>query len=214
MCFFVLRRVFRGILNSWNQILIWKLETEVTSLKQKFDLLNQTFTSSQTHSFLTNPTEEFMYDTYRELQNRKSRKLNLVISGIKESSQDELTVSDLIRTQLAIADANVTNCRRLGKPGPHPRPLLISLKTIKLKREILARAPTLRSYATPENKRVYINPDLTPQQRQTNMLLREQLKQKRLPGEVVKIHRGKIVPVSPPRLLNTSNLSKDSFTSA
>ena len=139
------------------------LETEIAGLKQKFDSLYQTITSQQTPPSPTNPTEEFMYDAYREFQNRESRKLNLVISGIKESIQDELTVSDLIRTQLAIADANVTNCRRLGKPGPHPRPLLISLKTVKLKREILARAPTLRSYATPENKRVYINPDLTPQ---------------------------------------------------
>ena len=190
------------------------LETEITCLKQKFDSLHQTFTSQQAPPSPSNPTEEFMYDTYREFQNRESRKLNLVISGITELNQDERMVNDLIKTQLSIADVDITNCRRLGHPGTRPRPLLVSLKTMKLKREILSRAPSLRSYTTPENNRVYINPDFTPQQRQNNSLLREQLKQQRQAGDLVKIHRGKIVPVSPPQLLNTSNLSKDSFTSA
>ena len=180
------------------------LETEITGLKQKFDPLNQTFSILQTSPIPTNPTEEFMYDTYREFQNRESRKLNLIIRGIKESNQDDTTVNHIFKTQLSIdADSDVTHCRHLGKPGPQTRPLLISLKTVKLKREILARTPSLRSYVTPDNKRVYITPDMTPHQRQANMLLREQLKQRRLAGESVKIHRGKIVPVSAPRILNT-----------
>ena len=138
-----------------------------------------------------------MYDTYREFQNRESRKLNLVFSGITESNQDERMVNDLIKTQLSVADVDITNSRRLGQANSRPRPLLVSLKTMKMKRAILSRAPFLRNNTTRENNRVYINPDFTPQQRQDNSLLREQLKLQRQAEELVKIHRGKIVPLSP-----------------
>ena len=91
----------------------------------------------------SNPTEEYLYDTYREFQNRESRKLNLVFSSVTESNQDERSVNDLIKTQLSVADVVITNVRRLGQANDRPRPLLVSLKTTKMKRAILSRAPSL-----------------------------------------------------------------------
>ena len=192
------------------------LETEITDLKQRFDALSQSVPSQQAPP--SYPSEEFLYDTYREFQNRESRKLNLVFTGVTESNVDEGSVNDIIRTQLSIADAAISKVRRLGQANNNnrPRPLLVTLQSTKIKRAILSKAPSLRNYTTLENNRVYINPDFTPLQRRQNASLRAQLKTRRQGGERVKIHRGKIVPVShpPPPLLNTSSLSKDSFTSA
>ena len=88
--------------------------------------------------------------------------------------------------------AEIKDAIRLGpKKAGYIRPLKVMLQNIQVKREILGKAKLLNSG---KYKNVYINPDLTPQQRDKDRLLRQELKKRRDNGESdVYINKGKIV---------------------
>ena len=79
-------------------------------------------------------------------------------------------------------EPKVKNIQRLGpeKEGKWPRPIKVTFEDIKVKREILAKSKLLNKG---KYKNVYINPDLTPNQRQHDQKLRNELKKRRDDGE-------------------------------
>ena len=82
---------------------------------------------------------------------------------------------------------------RLRQTNPEkPRLLLITLEDISIKRSILKQATKLRNSS--KWNEVFIFPDLTPKERQTNKKLREELRNRKQVGEKnLIIRRGKIV---------------------
>ena len=141
--------------------------------------------------------EQKIYDSFYEITNRESRKLNLVIKGLSENGNDVTKINELFKHELAteIDPANL-QCKRIGRQDRLPRPLLVTLPNMTAKRQILSNASNLRNYRTADQNKVFISPDLTPKQREANKALRDQLKEMRNLGQSVKIYKGQIVPAN------------------
>jgi hypothetical protein len=118
---------------------------------------------------------------------RSLRNSNIVLSGIPISQTSDVdSVTNILHDELHI-NAVVTKCVRLGKPGlPGARPqmLLATLADEKHVTEALHSARMLRlSTSTVIRENVYLNADLTPQQRTTLYNSRMELKRRRAAGE-------------------------------
>ena len=75
-----------------------------------------------------------------------------------------------------------------------PRLLVITLENMETKMELLRMSSELRNFT--EWRNLYINPDLTPAEREANRQLRQELARRRAAGEEnIVIRRGNIVKV-------------------
>ena len=152
----------------------------------------------------------------------EKRKMNLVVFNLPEPENIEKTVwdlptkiakdtkaiSEIIKEELKIhlPENVIINARRLGKLDtdsdaaklgtPKPRPLKITLSDIKKKRDILTAAKNLRECDNEIAKKLFINPDLTPEQRKQDQQLRTEMWRRRTENkENVVIRRGEIIVV-------------------
>lgn len=142
-------------------------------------------------------------DVVRELDLRATRKCNLVISGLRPSPtrDDTVAAADLLRKELSIT-ANVTHCVRLGKPtnDNHPRRLLVTLSSDADSSSAIRSAKKLRSSTDAYVRdNVYINADLTPEQRKLDYNLRCELKRRQAAGELNLVIRNGAVQTKKPR---------------
>ena len=89
----------------------------------------------------------------------------------------------------------IINARRLGsKIDNKPRPLRIEFKDLNSKRDVLTNAKKLRNSSDKVAKVLYINPDLTEEQRKHDKNLRKEMwRQRTEEGKNVMIKRGEIV---------------------
>ena len=153
----------------------------------------------------------------------EKRKMNLLVFNLPEPENVEQTVwdiptkvakdtkaiSDIIKDNLKInlPDGQIINARRLGtldtesesaKNGvPKPRPLKITFSDISKKRDVLTAAKNLRTSDNDIAKKLYINPDLTPEQRKSDQVLRQEMWRRRTENnENVIIRKGEIVTAS------------------
>ena len=127
------------------------------------------------------------------------RRQNLIVSGITEINIDNLerrinydmaTLQNII-SELGFPTSAVTSARRIGKiQNGTPRLLCVECSSEDVRSKILRSSGKLRStqYST-----VYINPDLTYQERQENKKLITLLKERRSVGEDVVIHQGQVI---------------------
>jgi len=140
-----------------------------------------------------------------EYVERERRKCNVIIHNLPEPGEvssgeqlrqkDKEKVCSLISTEFKINDFEVQRTVRLGShnpSSPKPRLLLVELKDISTKRQILRQATSLRKSSTWSN--IYISPDLTPKERAHNKKLREELKSRKDAGEKnIFIKHGRII---------------------
>ena len=169
------------------------------------------------------------------------RKLNLVIYNLPEAqmnesnpsawdtpdriAKDTSTLSDILQTELKVdmevnGKSCITNAIRLGrrlvdnKERRFPRPIKITLVDIQTKRQILTKCKELRESENPVAKILFVNPDLTEEQRKKDKALRNQMwKLREDEGKNVIIQRGQIVEASwnvrktrTPKTSNVSNI--------
>ena len=125
-----------------------------------------------------------------ELRQQESKKDNLVVHMIKESTSDNLEerkeddrseIDDLFtELELDISSEDVKFIKRLGRRTQDTvRPILLGLKTHSDKEKIMSRANTLKDKEDPWNE-IYISPDLTYQQRKEDERVRAECEQKNL----------------------------------
>lgn len=141
-----------------------------------------------------------LFEITHEVEERELRKLNLVISGLPESSalsdnfeQDDEELCQTMLQKLNILETDGIRIHRIGKIGQTKRPRLLKVKckNIEQKITILRKGRELRDHQ--QYKNVYINPDRTYLQRAMHQSLREELKQRRDKGEDVIIFRDRVV---------------------
>ena len=141
-----------------------------------------------------------------EAQDKERRKLNLIITNVKESTKtisiekqrDDLEQAKaLIRQITDLSDEEIEEPVRLGKEGGNrPRLLRVKVKSEGKKREIIKKAPTSKVNANiPDKKtRYYFNNDYTPKERETNHKLREELRDRLQKGETnLIIRNGQVI---------------------
>jgi hypothetical protein len=148
----------------------------------------------------TPPSVPALVKVVCELDLQASKKTNIVLSGIAPSLlTDADIVTNLLRDELGIT-ANITKCTRLGKPkadgdrGTRPRLLLATLSSADTANDVLRATIKLR-HSTDNYTRdnIFINRDLTPEQRVFDYELRKDLKRRRAAGEQnLVIHNGKV----------------------
>jgi len=136
-----------------------------------------------------------------EISERDKRKCNLIIHGLPEEPLDSHhtdadTFLELCKVSFDL-DINITKAVRLGqKLNEKTRSLLVKVDNEESQKQILALAPKLRFSKT--WSKVYIQPDMSPKEREAHKKLYEQLKRRKNQGERnLIIRHGKIVPYVP-----------------
>ena len=132
---------------------------------------------------------------------RERRKNNVVVHNLTESdgdthaermTQDRSRLGELLRRELSL-NVHIVKSFRVGKfMQGKSRLLIATLDSEESKWELVRIAPQLRGTSTGGN--IYINPDLTKQEREEGKRLRSELAERRANGERnLVIRRGKIV---------------------
>lgn len=93
-----------------------------------------------------------------------NRRFNVIVSGLKESSDDKVIVNNILRGALNIQPI-ISSCKRVGKVIPdRPRKLLVTFAHASSRDDVLALARQLKLSTLPTAKDVFINPDLSPEE--------------------------------------------------
>ena len=136
----------------------------------------------------------------KEMDEIQRRKLQLVFINLEEAGSadaDKKMVQDIL--DILEVYPEVTDVTRIGRPSrDKPRLIRVSLQNLADKRTILSRATKLRDIPHDHKyAKVYIKPNLTPQQQEASKNLHLQLKAVRLkhPNTTYKINKGQIVIV-------------------
>ena len=170
---------------------------------------NSSITSNNNDGNTTNlfPTR-FTKAVQEEIAEREEivrRKNQILVMNLKESkseTEDRNKLQDLFSLLKLNQEVRIKEAIRLGekrRDGKH-RFLRVTLEDLSMKRDILAKATSLRN--VPEGHdlhKVYIKPNLTVKQNEASKNLQEDLRVRRLqdPTKKLKISKGKIVEVSP-----------------
>ena len=165
----------------------------------------------------TEDQKSVIENSAKEIQDRESRKDNLVWFGIPESAseeaevrkQDDLTfVSQLGEKVFGFKDPEVfKKARRLGQKGDKPRPLLTTVDSSVRVSEVLRQAKELGQEKHKEYKQVSVKKDMTPLEREEQrrlVQLRNQKRdesQKNGSGDIWVIRRGKVINVARKQVL-------------
>lgn len=142
----------------------------------------------------------FGEDVCRESEERHKRRKFVIISGLREppsGSPEERLQEDrksvrALALRIGVESLEVMECSRIGPlTSQRPRLLRAKLSSFKMKSDLLRAAKNLRRHK--DYQKVFINPDLTRIQRETDKALRMELKTRRGAGESVVIRGGRIV---------------------
>ena len=161
-----------------------------------------------------------IFDSYLD---KDKRKLNVVVHNLPEesgdtlaerSSKDQAAFQNIVKEGLKLR-IHSTKSFRAGKKIPErPRLLIVTMDTLEAKLDLLSKVPQLKDTKW---SNIYINPDLTKEEREEGRKLRAELKSRRQAGERnLTIRRGRVVSL-PPRssehptdeLQNPSHRSSD-----
>lgn len=132
-----------------------------------------------------------------ELQDREKRKMNLIVSGLPERNNDALEFVNFANEDCKlphpIAQSDI-EVERLGLPSGRTRLLRVKLSSIKIRRSLLIMRRTPKAAGTDEAQpdNIYIRPDLTKLQQESDRNLRKELLERG--KDKYKIFRGVLVP--------------------
>ena len=198
------------------------LTQQVATISQTLQALSDKFENSFQSSpqAIQPPADELMKSVAEhmvELQEREKRKFNILIRGVPEvlasapESDDETKVKyNLFQRAMGIPAAQIpdnaiVSIRRVGRPSQdYPRPLIVTLDSMKTKIMILKAAPNLKRKSLEnasvrhESNTLFITPDYTKQQQLQQKNLRDEVKRRRASGETVKIYRNQVIAVNNP----------------
>ena len=138
-----------------------------------------------------------------EREEREKRQHNIILWNFPESNhttKTEARADDMKRAQemiqniVELDEDELTEPLRLGgkrHEDGRPRCLRFRVTNIETKKEILRYARNLNNKDTPQAERIYINPDMTPAEREHHRRLREEIKERTKNGEKDLIIRDK-----------------------
>ena len=152
---------------------------DLSSIELKLDLMSKSLQAQQ---------------QVLEMKDRAARALNIVITGLNETNEKEdtsKTVQDLFASKLEASSVGITQTKRLGKHNvTRPRPILVTFSSQTEKSKIMKCRKKLAG------TNIYINNDLTREQKQNEKLLRDSKKKLQADptyeNSKITIYRGKI----------------------
>ena len=196
-----------GSFNSNNQADNSELLERLKTLEHTIETLTKSLTTLQGGQLsydekFDSIVESKVKDYLDEKQEQDKRKLNLIVNGIEESTDEDSTVriaEDRSKVESVLNAININSnelthkCVRLGAKSPRyqSRLLLISLSSTKIRSDIMKAQVEYR--AKHPNKKIYFSPDRSPKQREENKKMVVELKKRRDEGENVRIKGGSII---------------------
>ena len=130
----------------------------------------------------------------KEVLEREKRRLNVVVMGLPEESEEEdrAKIGTIVNSLIEEVQIKFLVLGRIGKKGEKPRPLRVKFENLEDKRRVLGRARNLKK--TEGLDKVYVVPDLTKMQQDEDKKLRSEVKRLRENGETnVKISKGAVI---------------------
>ena len=178
------------------------VETKVNSVEKSVEKLNERLDSMD--DTVDKVIDLKMEEMMAEEKDKQKRSKNIIVHGIKESSEtseekkhDAEKIQDIISDKLGIQDVEIDNVVRLGKRNDeavHPRLVKVVLKSQDKKMQILRKSKELKNHDEDDVKKVFIVPDMTPKEREKDKALRKELYERRDKGENdLFIREGKIL---------------------
>ena len=165
------------------------VRTEVTNLSQVIEAVGSRIDRVEQKSLeiakrceeLDGSIADAKTATFKELNEIEGKRHNLVFFGIPESvgskegsaRDHDVKAIDTIVELLTTGKKPFELKFHIGKKQEKPRPILIRMRNMKDKEDILSKAHTLKEH--PEWKKVFIKPDLTRNQRDFIQKLDEEL---------------------------------------
>ena len=132
-------------------------------------------------------------DIIGKLHNREKRRSNIVKSGLIQSSvATDKELTEVILTELKVT-STITHYHHLKTKSNQSSPLLVTLSSSSDCTNIIKVVKNLRSTSNLSLKNVFINPDLTPLQREDQKRLIIECKTWKTNGENVMISRGRVI---------------------
>ena len=152
---------------------------DLSSIELKLDLMSKSLQAQQ---------------QVLEMKDRAARALNIVITGLNETNEKEdtsKTVQDLFASKLEASSVGITQTKHLGKHNvTRPRLILVTFSSQTEKSKIMKCRKKLAG------TNIYINNDLTREQKQNEKLLRDAKKKLQADptyeNSKITIYRGKI----------------------
>lgn len=126
-----------------------------------------------------------------ETKLRQQKESSVVVFGLKWTGVLKQAISELMKNHLQVDPKD--NIEKVSCTKGERKLVFVKFKQISTKSEVLRQARRLRTVDNPDLKKVYINPDLTPNQQREDRALRVELKSRRQAGEKVIIRGGRIV---------------------
>jgi len=136
-----------------------------------------------------------------EEKDKDKRKLNVILHNVEEpTAEDGLArkktdmdvAAKIFKKNLGVS-VKVNNAVRLGKKNK-PRLLKISVDSQQSKAAILRNCTKLRGKEVPQYlAKVFITPDMTPKERESNKALRAKLSELNKDGKNYQIKNGRIM---------------------
>ena len=173
-----------------------RLALKVADLEDKVEALS----SKQPDGIKGITSTRTFEDAYREMEERHTRRKSLVVSGLPEPCvgsledrrlEDQQTMRSLAE-EIGVKDVQFENISRIGAISSRkPRLLRLKCSTIGTKLSLLRASKNLKRHL--KYQTVFINPDLTRQERERDKILRTELRDRRRAGERVMIRAGQIV---------------------
>ena len=225
------------------------LEKQTRTLEEKMCKVESRLETVE--SKLTGAVHKEIHSAINERADIDRRKMNLVIYNLKEAEnvgdeqsawdsvkrieEDSKHICTIIENELKVnmgitTTPKITNAIRLGKRSGDPnnkkcRPLKITFDDIKTKREVLTRSKELRNSENAYVQKIFVNPDLTPEQRKKEQALREKMWELRVTeNKNVYIQKGQIVeapfvvnkirPARPQKPSTSTSMKEKSNTTA
>ena len=139
-------------------------------------------------------------DEYRDIERQK---LNVIVFNVPEpksadisqrKTEDREFFNSLVE-DIGIAPVDIADVTHPGaKIANKSRPLRVQLNNLSQRRSVLSNAKKLRNSSSRSFKEIFINPDLSPKERQAQKELRSELARRKEAGESgIFIRRGRIV---------------------
>ena len=155
---------------------------------------------SKQSNVMTMDTASKVVDEYRDLERRK---WNLIVFNVPESKSTESSQRNAedrdffksIINDVGVDSVEIIDVVRLGASTPNKlRPLRVQFANLSHRRSVLVNAKKLWDSSSDVFKGIYINPDLSVRERQTQRKLRSELARRKENGEYnIFIRRGRIL---------------------
>lgn len=169
-----------------------KMGEKICKLTEQISTMRRNFEAEQ---------EKLVSIVDSELEERLGRRCNLVLHGVEEAdstadadsrkAHDRDALASVLRSMNIPDDPSTFRIRRIGVPSSSKCRLLhVMCRDVSTRNAILRNRTLLRTL----DKKIFVQPDMTPMQQQAAKTLRAQLKLRRDSGENVVIRNNKIVP--------------------